>query len=124
TLELIKDYNNHRIIIDSHLNFDNYVNEEFAGVIFNLGYLPKGDKEIHTDAVVVLDTLEKVLKKIKVNGICVIVLYPGFASGLEEANLLTEYISNLNPKEYDALKYEFINQVNRPPFLIAIKRRI
>lgn len=43
TSEGLKDFNNYRIINDSHLNFEKYVKEDFCGVIFNLGYLPKGD---------------------------------------------------------------------------------
>lgn len=52
------------------------------------------------------------------------VFYPGHKSGLEEANIIGEYLKDLNQKEFDVLKYEFINQVNNPPFLIAIKKRI
>lgn len=52
------------------------------------------------------------------------VFYPGHKSGLEEANIIGEYLKDLNQKEFDVLKYEFINQVNNPHFLIAIKKRI
>lgn len=124
TRELLKDYNNFKLINDSHLFFDKYVLEEFSAVIFNLGYLPGGNKQIHTEARVVLDTLKKVLFKLKVNGICNIVFYPGHVSGKEEVNLLTSYLRELDQKEFDVLKYEFINQINYPPFLISIKKRI
>lgn len=124
TNNLLKDYSNYKLICDSHLNFDKYINEEFSAAIFNLGYLPKGNKEIHTDALVVLDTLKKVLKLIKPKGICNIIFYPGHKSGLEESIIICEYLKTLNQKEFDVLKYEFINQINNPPFLISIKKRI
>lgn len=122
--ELLTGYTNYKIINDTHYNFDKYINEEISGAIFNLGYLPGGNKKIHTEAEVVLQTLKKLNSSLKKNGIIVIVFYPGHASGLEEAKVLGEYLSNLNQKEFDVLKYEFINQINNPPFLIALKKRI
>lgn len=124
TNKLLKGYTNYKLIKDSHLNFTNYINEEVGVVVFNLGYLPKGNKEIHTKADIVLDTLKKVLGKLRKDGICNLVLYPGHPSGLEEANLISDYLQTLNQKEFDVLKYEFINQINNPPFLISIKKRI
>lgn len=122
--KLLTGYINYEIINDSHYNFDKYITEEISGAIFNLGYLPGGNKEIHTNANVVLKTLEKLIYSLKKNGICIIVFYPGHESGLEEAKLLGTYLSNLNQREFDVLKYEFINQINNPPFLIALKKRI
>lgn len=121
TKELLKEYVNYLLINDSHLNFDKYVKEEFSGAIFNLGYLPGGSKDIHTESRVVIDTLKKVFTKIKKGGICVIVLYPGFPSGYEEANTITEYLKTLNQQDYSVLKYEFINQINNPPFVLVVK---
>jgi predicted methyltransferase len=121
---LLQGYTNYKIINDSHLSFDQYVQEEIAGVIFNLGYLPGGNKNIHTNASTVLKTLKKVLKLLKTGGICILVFYPGHPSGMEEVKIIGTYLSTLNQKEYDVLKYEFINQINNPPFLIAIKKRI
>lgn len=122
--ELLKGYSNYKIINDSHLYFDRYVKEEFAGAIFNLGYLPGGSKEIHTEVDVVLETVKKVLKKIIKGGVCVLVFYPGFPSGLEEAKVIESYLRNINQKEFTVLKYEFINQINNPPYVVAIKVRI
>ena len=119
---LLKGYQNFKIINDSHIFFDKYIKDEIAGVIFNLGYLPGGDKNIHTDATTVLKTLKKILHILKINGICIIVFYPGHKSGFEEASIIQKYLQSLNQKEFAVLKYEFINQINNPPFLIAIKK--
>lgn len=119
--ELLKDYDNYQLINDTHLSFDKYVKEEFSGVIFNLGYLPGGSKDIHTESSVVIETLKKVFTKIKKGGIIVIVLYPGFPSGYEEAIQITEYLKSLNQKDYSVLRYEFINQINNPPFVLVVK---
>src|SRR5690554_3171937 len=37
-----------KLIEDGHENFDKYIKEDIDGMVFNLGYLPGGDKEIIT----------------------------------------------------------------------------
>lgn len=44
--ELLKDFKNYKLILDSHENIDKI--EKFDLVIYNLGYLPGSDKKITT----------------------------------------------------------------------------
>ena len=73
------------------------------------------DKEV-TDYTSLLSILDK-------KGVCAICLYPGHKEGKVESEKVLEYVKGLNQKEFEVLKYEFINQVNEPPFLIAIEKR-
>jgi|CZCB01.1.fsa_nt_gi hypothetical protein len=113
---------NYLLIKDSHENFPDYVKEGFKAAVFNLGYLPGGDKTITTKAEATLKTVRAVLENILPGGICVIVVYPGHPEGKRESNLLLEYLSGLEQTRYQALKYEFINQINDPPYLLAVRR--
>ena len=47
-----KKTNNLKVINDSHLNFEKYTNEKIDFAVFNLGYLPGGDKNITTEFLV------------------------------------------------------------------------
>lgn len=122
TKELCKDYDNITYILDSHENINKYVNENVQAIIFNLGYLPGGNKEITTKASVVLKAIDVSLSKLDKNGVIVITLYPGCESGLKESKALEEYLNNLNQKEFEVVKYQFINQKNNPPYLLIIER--
>ena len=51
-----------------------------------------------------------------------ICLYPGHPVGKKESIEVLEFVKGLNQKEFEVLKYEFINQVNEPPFLICIEK--
>jgi hypothetical protein len=51
-----------------------------------------------------------------------LVFYPGHREGKIEAQEVGEYLKTLDQKEFDIIKYEFINQINMPPFLIALER--
>lgn len=122
TKEKVKNYNNVFVINDSHENHKKYINEKIDGVMFNLGYLPKGDKQITTKAIIVLNTLNELISQLKKNGLITIVCYPGHPEGLKESKEITSYCQKLNQKEFDVIKYNFINQINDPPFLLAIQK--
>ncbi|MCK9536589.1 MAG: class I SAM-dependent methyltransferase [Bacilli bacterium] len=116
------NYDNYRLINTSHEYFLDYINKDFKAAIFNLGYLPGGNKLITTMAGSTLLTLKLVLENIKVTGICVLVVYPGHYEGKRESQALLNYSAKLDQLKYQVIKYEFINQINNPPYLLAIRR--
>ena len=115
--------NNYKLILDSHSQIDKYINNGLDAIIYNLGYLPKGDKQITTKYEDVLISLNKVLPLLNKGGRIVIIFYPGHESGKKEIENIIPFLNNLDQKEFEVIKYEFINQINEPPFLIAIERR-
>lgn len=124
TKALLKKNNvtNCLLIKASHEEFDLYINERIKGAIFNLGYLPGGNKLITTNHDKVLLCLKKCLKYLSLNGVIALVIYPGHKEGEKEKEVLEEFLKDLNQKEFEVLKYNFINQINNPPFLILIEK--
>jgi 16S rRNA C1402 N4-methylase RsmH len=110
------------LILDGHQNVDEYVSVKVKFVIFNLGYLPKGDHKIVTNTDTTLPAIKKCLKLLQKNGVVLIVLYPGHESGRIEKQIITEYASSLPQKEYSVSHLQFLNQVNNPPELICIEK--
>lgn len=98
-------------------------NQRIGGAIFNLGYLPKGDKTIITKSTTTLQALSSLLDHLRIGGILVLVLYYGHEGGLEESQAVEEYVTKLDQKNFSVLKYQFVNQVNQPPYLLAIERK-
>ncbi|WP_141433747.1 class I SAM-dependent methyltransferase [Bacillus sp. 03113] len=94
-----------------------------TGAIFNLGYLPGGDKTIVTKSKTTISAIEQLLKIMASEGIIVLVIYHGHAEGEIERNDLLAYVKNLDQKSAHVLQYQFINQANHPPFIIAIEKR-
>ncbi|MED1203123.1 class I SAM-dependent methyltransferase [Heyndrickxia acidicola] len=93
------------------------------GAIFNLGYLPGGDKHIVTHASSTMEAIEQLLDFMPSEGLIVVVIYHGHPEGQEEKNALMDYLSQLDQKKAHVLLYQFINQANDPPFIIAIEKR-
>lgn len=118
----LEEFDNISLIHDSHENILNYVDENINLAIYNLGYLPKGDKSITTESNVVLKSLKIVMDKLNINGIILITFYPGHKSGLKESIELESFLKEVNQKKFTILKFDFINQINNPPYTIAIER--
>jgi hypothetical protein len=113
---------NTSLIHDGHQNLDQYVKEPVKLGIFNLGYLPNGDKSITTTFDSTIIAIEKVLEKLVIGGVCIVVIYTGHEAGKIESEKVLEYASNLDRYHYNVLKYDFINKKN-PPYVIAIEKR-
>ncbi|SFA39716.1 Putative rRNA methylase [Parageobacillus thermantarcticus] len=94
-----------------------------TGAMFNLGYLPGGDKRIVTKPDSTIRAIEQLLQIMAKEGIIVIVVYHGHPEGAVERDALLHYTKAIDQKRAHVLKYEFINQMNNPPFIIALEKR-
>lgn len=112
-----------KLIHDGHENIDKYVNEKVKLVMFNLGYLPSSSHEITTKAETTITAIKKSLGILDRGGVILLVIYHGHDNGKMERRAVEEFASNLNQKEYNVIRLEFVNQMNNPPLLIAIEKR-
>lgn len=113
-----------RLIHSGHEMLAQYVPPNIAAAVFNFGYLPHGDHAITTQATTSLQAIEAALNLIKVGGLLVLVLYHGHAAGKVESRAIVDYVGRLPQNYFRVLRYEFVNQVNCPPFLLAVEKRL
>lgn len=111
---------NAEVILASHASADQYVSSFKAG-IFNLGYLPHGDKSITTKAEEVISALEKMLVCLMNQGRIILVLYPGFDHGLKESNEIETYCEKLPARCFDVTRIQLTNR-NHAPYLLLIDK--
>lgn len=110
------------LILDGHQHMDHYAPKGVKAVMFNLGYLPKGDHSIGTRAETTIEAIEKSMNMICKEGIVMIVIYYGGDSGFEEKNAVMEYFKSIDCKKYSVLVHDFVNQVNCPPIAVCIEK--
>lgn len=96
---------------------------KITGAIFNLGYLPGGDKNIVTVPQTTIQAIDQLLGIMAPEGIIVIVIYHGHPEGAVERDYLLRYVKSLDQSIAHVLEYKFLNQKNNPPFIIAIEKR-
>lgn len=115
------------LIRDGHETMDQHMPPEARGrvatVMFNLGYLPGGDKARITRPATTVAALDQACRYLQPGGVITVVQYVGHEGGAAEAQAVDEWAKALDQTAYQALMYRFINQRNAPPRLLAIGRR-
>lgn len=120
--KLIGQRKNFKFILDDHKNIEKYIEEKIDLFIYNLGFLPKGDKSITTNYKSVIQSLKSCLNLLNENGLILITFYPGHDEGKNEEKYVGEFLKNLDQKTFQVIKYNFYNQINTPPFLVSIRK--
>lgn len=118
---LTKDCNNIEFFLTS---FENINVSNCSCVMFNLGYLPNGDKNITTTKDQTINGISNLVNSFDVNPdmVIFIIAYPGHDNGFIESNAIDEYIKTLDSKLYLATTFKPVNQVNAP-YLITINKK-
>jgi hypothetical protein len=99
------------------------VSGKLAAAVFNLGYLPGGDKQITTLGMSTIEAVNQLLTLMKQGGIIVLVVYHGHEEGKAEKDEVMSFVSEIDQAAAHVLQYQFINQKNSPPFIVAIEKR-
>ena len=107
---------------DGHENIAQYVSVPVKAGIFNLGYLPGGDKSITTSYDTTITAINELFNLLTPGGRIVIVVYHGHDSGKIERDALLESLSTWPQDKAQVLRYQYINQKNSAPFLLIIEK--
>jgi len=111
------------LVLASHEEMSR-ITEKPAAIMFNLGYLPGGDKEITTKAESTIRAIEAGISLLRPGGIMTIIVYWGHPAGETEKEAVAHYCQKLDQTQYLVLQYQYLNQQNQAPFLLAIERRL
>ncbi|EUJ33563.1 hypothetical protein MFLO_02192 [Listeria floridensis FSL S10-1187] len=76
-----------------------------------------------TLAVSTLESIRAALDLLVSGGVLVLVIYHGHPAGKDEKNAVLDFAEQLPQKEFHVLRYQFVNQKNDPPFVVAIEKR-
>ena len=132
------DRANVRLILDSNANMRNYVTvgtvdavdgtadgkqPEIAAILFNLGYLPGGDKTVTTTREETLRAVGEAVNLVKPGGLVCAVLYSGHQQGAEEKEALLAWAKELSAKQFHVAYISMWNQKKCPPEILLITRK-
>ena len=94
-------------------------------IMFNLGYLPSGDKSIITRQETTRLALRAALGLLSGGGLLTVVVYPRHAGGRAEAAAVEEAFRKLDPSHYNVVR-KVTNSAkpeNETPYLLAVERK-
>lgn len=115
--------NNVIVINDSHHKFPDYIKEYVNCIVYNLGFLPGGNKNITTLANTTLESIECGLKILISGGIMAIAIYRGHNEGLQEESFIIEYVKKLPKDTYGVMIHKYLNRSSTSPVLIIIEKK-
>lgn len=129
TLKRLKDQDNHdclELINASHANLVELIPSVYRGkisaVMFNLGYLPGGDKQIITQAESTIDALFAATQVLSDCGIITVLVYPGHLGGKLEADTVSRWCSRLDSKQFHVALYRNRPENSFAPILFVLNR--
>ncbi|OFI07773.1 16S rRNA m(4) methyltransferase [Clostridium acetireducens DSM 10703] len=118
-----KNKKNVLLIQDSHEELNKYIKEKVNCVIYNLGFLPGGNKEITTKYNSTITSIKSALTLLDSGGFISIAIYTGHTEGKQEEYYIKSLVKNLPKNKFAVLLHTFINRDNNPPSLIIIEKK-
>ena len=94
-----------------------------AAVVFNLGYLPGGDKKLTTRTETTLAAVRGAMQLLKKDGLLCITMYSGHAEGAREKKALLAFAEGLDSHIWHVSYINMLNQKKSPPEILLISRK-
>ena len=110
---------NYTLIHDSHQFVKNYVKVPFRAGMFNLGWLPGGDKSITTLRESTMPAIEAAIDLMDRDAILNVAVYPGHAEGDAEGQMILDYLAGISRHRVCATHVKIINSPTSPYFIVV-----
>jgi ubiquinone/menaquinone biosynthesis C-methylase UbiE len=105
-----------------HENLAKYVSGSLDALIFNLGYLPGGDKRCVTTPRESLAAMAQGVELLTPGGRICIVIYTGHPGGAGEAAAVESWAGGLPPKGYHVWSFRQLNRSCSAPYVILVEK--
>lgn len=110
---------NYTLIKDSHHRLKDYLTGKFRVGMFNLGFLPGGDKSITTLHETTIPAIEAAIECLERDGCLIIAVYPGHAEGTLEGKLVEELLATYDRSRILTAKFTLVNSPTSPFFFLV-----
>lgn len=116
-------FTNYTLFLENNKNIEqklNHLKNKISLVIYNLGYLPGGDKNITTNTEDTIKSLKGSLNLLNHKGIILMTIYPGHLEGKKEGEHIIKYLNENN------IHYQIYRNTDNEiaPYLIEINNKI
>lgn len=91
-------------------------------VLFNLGYLPGGDRSIITRPDTTRIALEQSLNLLAAGGVVIVTVYPGHDGGSVEQTAVEKLAAGLDPRAFHCWRMGQTNVTPEAPYLLLVQK--
>jgi len=115
------------LINTGHEDFTKHLPADTVGKVrafmFNLGFLPGGDKALITRTETTLHALSQACDWLADDGMITVVAYPGHDGGRTEADAVEHWMSALPSDKFETQRIGFLNFRATTPFCMVLRKR-
>ena len=111
------------LVLAGHESLAEYVREPLAAAVFNLGYLPGGEKGIITRPETTRAALAAAFYLLAPGGVLLAVIYSGHPGGREEEDSVLAWADGLDPRSANAWACRQPNRPASAPFLLVVEKQ-
>jgi predicted methyltransferase len=120
------EINNVTLLQINHAQMQNSIPEKHHGqvtaVMFNLGYLPGGDKSMITDSSSTISSIEQSLELLRSGGLLTILAYTGHPGGQEETDAVNKFLDSLCNEQFSIKLITTQEDHISPPQLFVVQK--
>lgn len=103
----------------SHSHFPEIIAPETVQlIVYNLGYLPGGDKTRTTRVDTTLASLKSAMGLLQHGGCISLTAYPGHTEGAKEREVLLDFLSTLDPTLWSCCDHRWVNRKSSPTLFL------
>lgn len=112
------------LYLEDHARMDEFVIEPVQVIMFNLGYLPGGDKSMVTKTPSTLKALEAARTRLAHSGIITVMAYRGHDGGSEEAQAVRERLRQWEDHGFSVQEHHGSSTDDSPILYIASTKTV
>lgn len=105
-----------------HERMREFIDGPVRAAMFNLGYLPGGDKSVTTRPETTVAALRQAAGLLEPGGIITVLVYTGHEGGIEEGEAVLAFCRTLPGGEFEVARHESAGGGPGAPFLVEINR--
>ncbi len=111
------------LFLQSHANFPPLALEKkIKLIVYNLGYLPGGNKEITSKVDSTLESVKKSLDILPPQGVISLACYPGHPEGQREEEALLQLLTPLPSTKWGVCHHRWLNRPLSPSLILVQSR--
>lgn len=112
-----------KLFNQSHATFPEIIPQEsISAIMYNLGYLPGGSKNIITRPSSTIMSLKSGRSLLKPGGIITILCYRGHDGGPDETDAVLKEISSLDSQYWEINTYDLLKSTSSPLLMTVVRK--
>lgn len=111
------------IVAAGHERLSEFITGPLKAAVFNLGYLPGGDRKVATRPDRTLSALEQAALLLLPGGLITVCVYTGHEGGDDEGEAVEKWASGLPGEEYNVWVCRQPNRSSAAPYLLFVEKR-